>query len=125
MTRALITGGTGAIGSAIAAELSRAGADLALVYRSNEERAAKVAASLGGRVTLHRADVGDPAEVKRLAAEVGDVDVLVHAAGTRADGVLMMMGDDQWRDVLRTNLDAAFYLARAFVRGMIAQKRGS
>lgn len=123
MTRALITGGTGAIGAATAVELGRAGAELVLVYRSNEERAAKVAAELKAKV--HRADVGDAAEVKRLASEVGDVDVLVHAAGVRADGALMMMSDEQWREVLRTNLDAAFFLARAFMRGMIAKRRGS
>lgn len=128
----MITGGTGAIGSAIADHLARRGASLALVYRKNEDRAAKAAAVIGAHgnpVRLFRCDVGDSAEVKRLAAEIGkqcgEVDVLVHAAGTRDDGTLLMMSDEQWREVLRSNLDAAFYCARAFLRDMIARRRGS
>lgn len=129
---ALVTGGTGTLGAAIAAELASRGAGLALVYRSNEDRARSVCDTLrrqGRSVHLFRCDAGDPDQVKRLAGEVarecGDVGVFVHAAGTRADGALMMMSDEQWRTVMRSNLDGAVYGARAFIRDMIARRGGS
>jgi 3-oxoacyl-[acyl-carrier protein] reductase len=129
---ALVTGGTGALGAAIADELARRGSPLALVYRSNEDRARRAAEPLarhGKPVRLFKCDVGDPEAVRRLAGDVsrecGEVSILVHAAGTRADGALMMMSDDQWRDVLRSNLEGAAFCARAFVRDMIARRKGS
>ena len=69
-------------------------------------------------------------EVEVLGADgnVSDVYRLPHGirtVGTRADGAMMMMGDEQWRSVLRTGLDAAFYCCRAFVRDMIARRAGA
>jgi acetoacetyl-CoA reductase/3-oxoacyl-[acyl-carrier protein] reductase len=106
---ALVTGSGGGIGGAASALLVAAGAT---VY----------GADLPGRPAPDGAryvpcDVGDRIAVRELIAGIakgsGRLDVLVHAAGIVRDGVLWKMTDDDWADVLRVNLDAAFWLLRA------------
>jgi acetoacetyl-CoA reductase/3-oxoacyl-[acyl-carrier protein] reductase len=118
---ALVTGSGGGIGGAASTLLAAAGAT---VY----------AADLPGRPVPAGArfapcDVGDRAAVQELVAGVaetaGRLDVLVHAAGIVRDGVLWKMTDDDWADVLRVNLDAAFWLLRATAPLMRAGGGGS
>jgi acetoacetyl-CoA reductase/3-oxoacyl-[acyl-carrier protein] reductase len=118
---ALVTGSGGGIGGAASALFVAAGAT---VY----------AVDLPGRPVPAGArfmpcDVGDRAAVQELIAHVskdaGRLDVLVHAAGIVRDGVLWKMTDDDWADVLRVNLDAAFWLLRASAPLMRAGGGGS
>jgi NAD(P)-dependent dehydrogenase (short-subunit alcohol dehydrogenase family) len=118
---ALVTGSGGGIGGATASLLARAGA---LVY----------GADLPGRETPDgvRAlpcDVGDrdavSAAIAGIARESGRLDVIVHAAGIVRDGVLWKMTDDDWSDVLRINLDAAFWILRGAAPLMRAAGSGS
>ena len=120
---ALVTGGSRGIGRAIALELARAGAEVAIGYRSGAEEAEEVAREAGGRAI--QADVGDPEQAARLVEEAGDLDVLVNNAGVTRDGLLARMPDDDWRVVLETNLSGVFYTCRAVARGMMRRRSGA
>jgi 3-oxoacyl-[acyl-carrier protein] reductase len=120
---ALVTGGSRGIGRAIALELGRAGAKVVLSYRTGREEAEEVATEIGGRAV--EADVSDAASAKALVEEAGDLDVLVNNAGVTRDGVLARMSDDDWREVIDTNLSSVFYTCRAAARPMMKKRGGS
>jgi 3-oxoacyl-[acyl-carrier protein] reductase len=120
---ALITGGSRGIGRAVAVELAGAGASVVVGYGSAKEEAEAVAQETGGRAI--RADVSQAEEAKRLVEEAGDLDILVNCAGITRDGVLARMLDEDWRDVLETNLSSVFYTCRAVARGMMRRRSGS
>ena len=92
-------------------------------YRSGADEAEAVASEAGGRAIA--ADVSDPAEARRLVEEAGDVDVLVNNAGLTRDGLIARMPDDDWRDVIETNLSSVFYTCRAAARPMMRRRSGS
>jgi 3-oxoacyl-[acyl-carrier protein] reductase len=121
--KALVTGASRGIGRAIALELSRAGAELVLGYRSGADEAEAVAQEAGARAV--QADVSDPEEAKRLVEEAGELDILVNNAGLTRDGLVARMPDADWRDVIETNLSSVFYTCRAAARGMMRRKAGS
>ena len=75
--------------------------------------------------TAVQADVSDPAEAKRLVETVGDLDILVNNAGVTRDGLLARMSDEDWRDVIETNLGGVFHTCRAAARGMMKRRAGS
>jgi 3-oxoacyl-[acyl-carrier protein] reductase len=120
---ALVTGGSRGIGAAIARELACAGADVVLGYRNGADEAAAVAAEIGGRAV--QADVSSTEEAARLVAEAGDIDVLVNNAGLTRDGLLARMSDEDWREVIDTNLSSVFYTCRAVTRPMMKKRAGS
>jgi 3-oxoacyl-[acyl-carrier protein] reductase len=120
---ALVTGGSRGIGRAIALELGRAGASVVLSYRSGREEAEAVAAEIGGRAV--EADVSDASSAKALVEAAGDVDVLVNNAGLTRDGVLARMSDDDWHEVIETNLSSVFYTCRAAARPMMKRRGGA
>jgi len=72
-----------------------------------------------------QADVSDPAEAKRLVEAAGDLDILVNNAGVTRDGLLARMSDEDWRDVIDTNLGGVFHTCRAAARGMMKRRAGS
>jgi NAD(P)-dependent dehydrogenase (short-subunit alcohol dehydrogenase family) len=128
---ALVTGGSRGIGRAIVLELAREGARVALNYQKSEEKAREVAdevASLGGSAFLVQANVGVAQEaramVKRVADEFGRLDILVNNAGITRDTSLKKMTDEQWEDVIRTNLGGFFYCTSAAIPVMTEQKFG-
>jgi 3-oxoacyl-[acyl-carrier protein] reductase len=121
--RALVTGGSRGIGRAIAAELARAGAEVVVGYRSGAEEAAEVAAEIGGRAV--QADVSSPEDAARLVEEAGELDILVNNAGLTRDGLLARMGDEDWREVIETNLSSVFYTCRAVTRPMMKRRSGA
>jgi 3-oxoacyl-[acyl-carrier protein] reductase len=120
---ALVTGGSRGIGRAIAVELGQAGASVVVGYRSGAEEAEGVAKEIGGRAV--QADVSNADEARTLVEEAGDIDILVNNAGVTRDGVLARMTDDDWRDVVDTNLGSVFNTCRAVSRGMMKRKSGS
>jgi 3-oxoacyl-[acyl-carrier protein] reductase len=91
--------------------------------RSGAEEAEAVAKESGGRVI--QADVSNPEEARRLVEEAGDLDILVNNAGLTRDGLLARMPDEDWRDVIETNLSSVFYTCRAVTRGMMKKRAGS
>jgi 3-oxoacyl-[acyl-carrier protein] reductase len=104
-------------------ELARAGASVTLSYRSGKDEAEEVAREAKG--TAVQADVSDPAEAKRLVDAAGDLDILVNNAGVTRDGLLVRMSDEDWRDVIETNLGGVFHTCRAAARGMMKRRAGS
>jgi 3-oxoacyl-[acyl-carrier protein] reductase len=124
---ALVTGGSRGIGAAISRELGRAGAQVAVNYRSGREAAEAVASEVGG-IALG-ADVGDPAEaqalVEQVEVELGDVDALVNNAGVTRDTLIARMSDQDWEEVVDTNLRGAFNTCRAVSRKMLRRRAGA
>jgi 3-oxoacyl-[acyl-carrier protein] reductase len=118
-----VTGGSRGIGRAIALELAHAGATVTLSYRSGKDEAEAVALEAGAHAV--RADVADAEEAKQLVAESGDLDILVNNAGVTRDGVIARMSDEDWNDVIATNLSGVFYTCRAAARGMMKRRSGS
>jgi 3-oxoacyl-[acyl-carrier protein] reductase len=120
---ALVTGGSRGIGRAIALELAAAGASVVVGYRSGAEEAEAAAQECGGRAI--RADVSSAEDAARLVQEAGDLDILVNNAGVTRDGLLARMADDDWRDVVETNLSSVFYTCRAVTRPMMKRRSGA
>ncbi len=128
---ALVTGGSRGIGRAIALELARRGADVAVNYAHNAEAAQRVVAeieALGRRAVALPADVGDFTQAAALVAAVldalGRLDILVNNAGIVRDALLLRMQEADWDDVLRVNLKGAFNTSKAAVRPMLRQHFG-
>jgi 3-oxoacyl-[acyl-carrier protein] reductase len=120
---ALVTGGSRGIGRAISLELGRAGASVVVGYRSGQQEAEQVASEIGGRAV--QADVADPASARSLVDEAGEIDILVNNAGITRDGLIARMADEDWRDVIETNLSSMFYTCRAAARPMMKRRGGA
>jgi 3-oxoacyl-[acyl-carrier protein] reductase len=125
----LVTGASRGIGRELAIRFSSLGAKVAINYVSNEERAKEVLEKCNPEKTkLYRADVGIETDVtamiERIEADFGDVTILVNNAGQTRDGLLMLMSAEDWRAVMSTHLDGAFYCSRAVMRGMVSNKFG-
>jgi 3-oxoacyl-[acyl-carrier protein] reductase len=128
---ALVTGGSRGIGRACAVALAAAGHRVALCYRADKEGAAETVTAItdaGGEALAVAADVADPAALdgamKEIESTWGPVQILVNNAGVTRDGLLMRMSDEQWGEVLHTNLDGAFYAIRRATPGMIRGRFG-
>ena len=127
---ALVTGASRGIGRRVAEDLSSRGASVALVSRGQSEIesvAAGVAES--GHPTLGVAmDISSTPSVqegvKRVLQEFGRIDILVNNAGIVRDKLLLRMKDEDWRQVLNTNLDGVFRVTRAVVRSMVRHRYG-
>ena len=125
---ALVTGGTGGIGTAICKKLADMGHKVATNYRNEEKARAwqdKMKAD-GYDFTLVKGDVGTPEEaaamVKQVEEKLGPVEILVNNAGITRDGTFHKMSADQWGDVINTNLNSVFNVTRPVIEGM--RKRG-
>ena len=123
----LVTGGSGGIGSAIAGALVQAGARVAL-SGTREEALRDVAARIGGEPVILPANLSDSAAVDQLVPQaveqLGKLDILVNNAGVTRDNLAMRMKDEEWSDVIRINLEAAFRLSRAALKPMMRARFG-
>lgn len=125
---ALVTGAAGGIGSDIARALSAQGARLAL-SGSNAEKLAAFAAELGGDPVVLPCNLSDPAATDALVPSAvealgGKLDILVNNAGITKDNLILRMKDEEWADVQRVNLEAAFRLIRAAAKPMMKARFG-
>ena len=127
---ALVTGGTGGIGSAIVRHLAKQGHKVATNYRDEAKTAAwrEAMAQEGIEVCTVRGDVSDPescaAMVRAIEEKCGPVDILVNNAGITRDTTFHKMNYQQWTDVINTNLNSCFNVTRAVIEGMRARKWG-
>lgn len=129
---ALITGGTRGIGAATAIALARDGADIAIVGRNLDANAAATRdaiVKLGRRCELIQANCGIPAEATRCVKEaelkLGRVAVLVHCAGGPVNGGLFELTPETWNEAFDLHVHAVFYLSRAAIPSMQANKEGA
>jgi 3-oxoacyl-[acyl-carrier protein] reductase len=128
---ALVTGGSRGIGRAIAISLAEAGANVVVNYAGNEAAAAEVAAhieSLGRKALIIKANVGNSAEVDAMVKQTlevfGHLDILVNNAGITRDNLIMRMKDDEFDEVINTNLKGVFNCVRSVTRTMMKQRSG-
>jgi len=125
---ALVTGASGGIGSAIAKGLAAQGARLVL-SGSNVDKLGAFAAELGGDHVALACDLSDAVAVDALVPQAvealgGKLDILVNNAGVTRDNLILRMKDEEWEDVIRINLEAAFRLARAAAKPMMKARFG-
>ena len=128
---AVVTGGGRGIGRAVALRLANDGADVAISYRSNDqaaEAAAEEARAAGARCEIFKGDVASPDDVEALVKGVidafGRIDILVNNAGLTRDNLMMRMKEEEFDDVLNTNLKGTYLCTRAVLRPMIRARWG-
>lgn len=128
----IITGASRGIGKSIAEECVNQGAKVAFTYLSSEDKAKKLEEELsknGGEVKGFKSDASKMEDANQLVdaviEEFGTVDVLVNNAGITRDTLLMRMSEEQWDEVINTNLKSAFNLTKAVVRPMLKARAGS
>ncbi|MDA8088522.1 MAG: SDR family NAD(P)-dependent oxidoreductase [Nitrospiraceae bacterium] len=116
--RALITGGTGGLGSRLAARLYENGYRVAINFHRDRAGAERLVSEMGGGAFAVKADVGDPGQVEDMARAVkdrwGGLDALVNCAGITKDALLVKLQPASWDEVIRTNLTGVFNTIKAF-----------
>ena len=128
---ALVTGASRGIGKAITLLLAEEGADIAFTYKSTSSAADEVIEAIkakGVRAVAYQADAKHPESTERVVnnviRELGRIDILVNNAGITRDRLLVRMSEEDWDEVIDTNLKSAFIYCRAVVRHMLSQRRG-
>ncbi len=128
---AIVTGASRGIGRAIALEIARRGGQVAFNYIRSDDAAAQLKGELGAlgvKALAFKVDAGDLKAVREMVNEVkrsfGTVNALVNNAGVTRDKLVMMMSEEDWSEVIRTNLTGAFNFSRAAVFNMMKAKRG-
>jgi len=133
MKCALVTGGSRGIGRAICIKLSALGYYVLVNYKNNSEEANNTLSQIqqsGGNGELLQFDVADKNQIKEVlggwidANEERYIEVLVNNAGIREDSLMAWMAEEQWDNVLKTNLDSFFYVTRLVLNSMLSKKYG-
>lgn len=128
---AVVTGASRGIGRAIALKLAREGANVIVNYNGSKDRAESVKEEIekaGGTAQISRCDVSDFVEcelwMKSIIEEHGKIDILVNNAGITKDGLLMKMSENDFDQVINTNLKGTFHTIRFASRQMLKQRSG-
>jgi 3-oxoacyl-[acyl-carrier protein] reductase len=130
---ALVTGGSRGIGRAICLKLAAEGYFVLVNFQRNETEANKTVTMItdqGDQAATMQFDVSNKDEIQKVlgawvdAHKENPVEVLVNNAGIRKDALLMMMPEQDWHDVLRTNLDSFYYITKLLVPGMVTKRYG-
>ena len=133
MKCALVTGGSRGIGRAICLKLAAMGYYVLVNYKSNIAEAEKTLSLIeetGAKGELLQFDVADKEQIKQIlggwiaANPENYIEVLINNAGIRDDSLMAWMAEEQWDNVLKTNLDSFFYVTRAVLNGMLSRKYG-
>ncbi len=129
---ALITGGSRGIGEAIVRKFIEHGAQVAFTYHSSSERSDNIVKELsegGAKIKAYQSDASkyDEAEqlVKNVLEDFGQVDILINNAGITRDNLMLRMTEQQWDDVITTNLKSVFNLTKHMLRPMLKNRKGS
>lgn len=128
---AVVTGASRGIGRAIALELANQGANVVVNFSGNAQKAEQVVEEIkanGGDAIAVQANVADTESVQQLMKKAmdrfGSLDILVNNAGITRDNLIMRMKDDEWDDVINTNLKGVFLCTKAVTRQMMKQRAG-
>jgi len=133
MKIALVTGGSRGIGRAVCLRMAGMGYYVLINYKGNEAEASKTLSQIkenGSDGELLRFDVSNRDEIKNILGgwieknPEKNIEVLVNNAGIKDDGLMIFMKDEQWDNVLKTNLDGFFYVTRLVLQGMLIKKYG-
>jgi 3-oxoacyl-[acyl-carrier protein] reductase len=128
MKRVVISGGSSGIGKSLVETFATAGWKVHFTFHSNEASAREIETRFPGTAKAHPLDVADREACDRfykdVLAEEKSVDVLVNNAGITRDKPLFSMKDEDWSDVLLTNLTGVFHLTRRFATDMMKKKNG-
>lgn len=126
--RAIVTGGTRGLGLAIAKELVRQGARVAITYSKNDDDAKEAAESLGAGALVFKGSVADKAHVDATVASVsaawGGVDILVNNAGVNRILPIALLEEADWDEVMSVNVKGVYLFSRAVLKPMIRAKAG-
>lgn len=129
---ALVTGGSRGIGKAIALELAGSGADVALTYARSADAAKEIQKeieNLGRKCLIFQADAVDFSQAEQVIGEITKawekLDILVNNAGITRDTLIMRMSEEQWDEVINTNLKSVFNYCKASTRTFMRQRSGS
>lgn len=129
--KAIVTGGSRGIGRAIALKFAKEGADVAIIYASNETSAFETcneARSFGVNANCYKCDVADfeivKDTVKQITEDIGEIDILVNNAGVIRDSVVFSMKEEDFDLVLDTSLKGAFHLIKACYYGFVRRRSG-
>jgi len=130
--RAFVTGGTGSVGAAIVRSLAARGAQVAFSYHQHEDLARQLEAELAARqqtVKGYAMDLIDGAGVNRVAQQIehdlGPIEILVNNAGITQIMPFALIEEADWDQIMDVNVKGMFLVTKAFVRGMIRQKKGA
>ena len=127
---AIVTGASRGIGAAIAQKFASLGANVAIIYNGNEDRAKSVPSSITEDVkcNIYKCNVADSAQCKDTVAKIiedmGPVDILVNNAGITRDNLLITMDEEDFDDVINTNLKGCYNMIKACGRNFIRKKQG-
>jgi len=127
---ALVTGGSRGLGKAVAIALAKEGVNVAITGRNQENLEATVneLKAFGVNATYGAFDVADKNEVKEgintIISSFGAFDILINNAGIAAFGGFLEMDEEQWEDIVKTNLFGPYYVSRAVVPGMVEKNGG-
>ena len=131
-TNALITGASRGIGRGIALVLAQNGANVAFTYLSSPEKAQELEKELQGMGVKEKGYKSDASEfsaadvlITNIIADFGSLEVVVNNAGITRDNLLMRMSEEQFDEVIRTNLKSAFNITKACQRPMLKARKGS
>ncbi|MGE0560814.1 MAG: 3-oxoacyl-[acyl-carrier-protein] reductase [Flavobacteriales bacterium] len=129
---AIITGATRGIGKGVAEVFAKHGAQIAFTYVSSEEQAKeveKMLTSYGVKAKGYKSNAADLKQAEQFIADVvaefGRIDVIVNNAGITRDGLLMRMSEENWDDVINTNLKSVFNITKAALKTLLGQRSGS
>ena len=128
---ALVTGASRGIGRAIAIELAKEGATVAINYAGNKtaaEEVKNIITEMGGKAMIIQADVSDENSAMNMVEEVikefGGIDILVNNAGITRDGLFIRMKEDDWNAVINTNLTGIFNCTKVAAKYMMKKRSG-
>ncbi|MDN4494210.1 3-oxoacyl-[acyl-carrier-protein] reductase [Ureibacillus aquaedulcis] len=128
---AVVTGASRGIGRAIALQLAAEGANVVVNFSGSEQKANEVVTevqNLGSQAIAVQANISDSESVQQLMnaaiEQFGTIDILVNNAGITRDNLLMRMKEDEWDDVINTNLKGVFLCTKAVTRQMMKQRAG-
>ena len=129
---ALVTGGSRGIGAAIVKRFAEQGAKVAFTYRSSATQAEAIAAEIvaaGGHAKTYQSDASSfaasEALIKSVLEDFGRIDILVNNAGITKDTLMLRMSEEQWDQVIETNLKSIFNLTKHVIRPMMKNRGGS
>lgn len=128
----IITGGSRGIGKAVAERFAKEGANIAFTYLHSKDRAAaleKELSALGVKAKAYSSDAGELADcealVKNVMEDFGSIEVCINNAGISKDNLLLRLKEEEWDQVIRTNLKSIFNMTKNIIRPMMRARKGS